>query len=96
MSIFYSLLNTIFVPQAIMEGYDYDAVARAVKIEDITTDEQNRNILRKLKANDPDFDKLLVDDTRGSGSGSGRKNVYCPEGTQDLGWLGISLAKTLH
>ena len=32
-----------------MEGYDYEAAARTIKIEDITTDDTNREILRKLK-----------------------------------------------
>ena len=74
-----------------MEGYDYDAAVRIVKIEDIATDEINQEILRKLKENDPEFDKLCVGNTRGSGSE--RKNIYCPKGTQDLGWLGYFIGK---
>ena len=47
-----------------MEGYDFDAAASAIKIEDITRDENNRNILRKLKANDEEFDDLVVVNSR--------------------------------
>ena len=47
-----------------MEGYDYEAASRTVKIDDITSDFTNQSILRKLKENDPDFDKLWVTDGR--------------------------------
>ena len=43
-----------------MEGYDYDAAARTVKIEDITSDETNRKILRQLNEDDPEFDRLCI------------------------------------
>ena len=45
-----------------MEGYDYDAAASTIKLEDITTDRTNREILRRLKDNDPNFVKLWVTD----------------------------------
>ena len=35
-----------------MEGYNYDALASAVKIEDVTSDEINQVILRQLKDNE--------------------------------------------
>ena len=68
-----------------MEGYDYDAAAGTVKIEDIATDEVNREILRRLKANDPNFVKLIV---------CNRINRYeydkcfCAGGARELGWVG--------
>ena len=43
-----------------MEGYDYDAASSTVKIEDIVGGETKRQILRKLKENDTDFDELWV------------------------------------
>ena len=42
------------------EGYDYDAAASTVKIEDITNDEIQQGDSSQLKENDPDFDKLWV------------------------------------
>ena len=35
-----------------MEGYNYDALASTVKIEDITSDDINQDILRQLKDNE--------------------------------------------
>ena len=67
----------------VMEGYDYDAAARTVEIEDITSDAINREILRKLKDNDPNFDKLWV---REDGDCGGTE--YFPEGARELGWVG--------
>ena len=43
-----------------MEGFDYDAAAATVEIEDITRDATNREILRRLKENDPEFHMLRV------------------------------------
>ena len=43
-----------------MDGYDYDAAAGTVKIEDITSDEINREILRRIEENDPSFVKLSL------------------------------------
>ena len=68
-----------------MEGYNYDRRSRTVKVEDITTDDTNRDILRRLKENDPDFDELwvcqLVDRVN-------TISCFCPDGTHGLGWLG--------
>ena len=73
--------------QVIMEGYEYDDVASAVKIEDITSDETNQEILRKIKENDPEFDTLWVIDDR-------QDNFdYVPEGSLDIGWLGYFIGK---
>ena len=70
-----------------MEGYDYDAAARTIKIRDITSDEINRKILRRLKENDPTFDKLWVTDSRDDDMD------YCPEGARDLGWVGYYISR---
>lgn len=53
-----------------VERRDCDAEARATKMEDVTTDENNRRILRRLKENDPDFDKLWVRKERRRGDAS--------------------------
>ena len=50
-----------------MEGLDYDAAASTIKIEDIANDRTNREILRRLKENDPTFGcKLWVYKERSS------------------------------
>ena len=79
-------LTTTFL-QVNMDGYDYDAAASTIKIEDITTDEDNQNILRRLKGNDPDFDKLWVTSSRDD------EYDYCPGGARDSGWLGYFIGK---
>ena len=38
-----------------MDEYNYDALACTVNIEDITSREINRNILRRLKDDDPSY-----------------------------------------
>ena len=76
-------------PQKNMEGYDYDAAASTIKIDDITSDKYNREILRKLKENDPGYVSLVV-----SKEGVARGcNEYEVEGARDLGWLGYFIGK---
>ena len=70
-----------------MEGYDYDAAASTIKIEDITRDEGNRNILRCLKENDPDYVEMWVRSSRVD------DRDYCPEGARDMGWVGYYIGK---
>ena len=71
-----------------MEGYDYDAAARTVEIEDITSDRRNREILRHLRENDPNFDELWL-----RGSSRGGASMYCPGGAHDLGWVGYYIGQ---
>ena len=70
-----------------MEGYDYDAAARTVEIDDITSDATNREILRRLKENDPTFYQLWLV------SRQGRASMYCPDGAHDFGWLGYYIGE---
>jgi len=70
-----------------MEGYDYDAAARTINIIDITTNESNRYILRKLKENDAYFDKLWVTDSRDD------EYDYFPESVHEMGWIGYFIGK---
>ena len=64
-----------------MEGYDYDAAAGTIKIEDITRDETNREILRWLKENDPEFVELCVRSRRDD------------ENARELGWIGYFIGE---
>ena len=70
-----------------MDGLDYDArcAAGTTKIEDITTDEINREILRRLKENDPNLKKLA---THMVYDGWGKDYCYRPENGHDLKLLG--------
>ena len=77
-----------------MEGYD----ASTVRIEDITTDPYNRDILTSLKENDPDFDELWVCTEDGDDRGY---KEYCPKSAKDFEWLGYyigrnTILKELH
>ena len=73
-----------------MEEYNYDALASSVKIKDITSNERNRETLRRLKGNHPlktlwisnvdDGDIINID--------------YCPgNNVEELGWLGYYLGR---
>ena len=73
-----------------MEGYDYDAAASTIKIEDITSNKINRDILRRLKEDDPEFDEVWVTNARDD------EFDYCPEGSLDIGWLGYFIGKKKH
>lgn len=76
--------------------YNFDdgitrAAARTVNIEDITTDECNREILRKLKENDPVFDELGLCSTRQDEYDyycPQSEYDFCPEDTRSLRWIG--------
>ena len=75
-----------------MEGYNYKAAASTIKVEEITNDEINRNILQRLKENDPDFDYLAV----GSVDRYRGDNEYFPAGDIDLEWLGCCIGNNTN
>ena len=85
-----SLATSFGFSGTIMEEYDYEAAATTVKIEDVANDRTNREILRKLKENDPTFKKLGVE--RSSHQG----NRYSPENARDFGWLGYYIGNNTH
>jgi len=84
---------------------DYAALANTIKIEDITSNELNREILHKLKNNDESFDELWIC-KEGEGFGTDdyddHHQHYIPSGAEDeLGWLGYYIGQnrmlqTLH
>ena len=78
--------------QATMENYDYEAAAGTIKIEDITNDRTNREILRRLKANDAEFDDLVVIVV--SSRNWQRCNIeYLPTESHEFGWLGYYIGQ---
>ena len=78
-----------------MEACDYDAASSTIKIEDITSDSINQEILRSLKENDPDFVKLYVRDTPTNNYLRKNRpfNEYRPGRAQEVGWLGYFIGK---
>ena len=71
--------------------YDaYDAQAGTINIDDITSDEFNRDILRKLKTNCEELTEMWV---CGEDMGD-RDNIdYYPTNAHDLGWLGYFIGQ---
>ena len=67
-----------------MEGYDYEAAASTVMIEEITASWTNQHYMLRIKENDPTVDKLSVVCIAGG---------YCPESALDLGWMGYYIGK---
>ena len=78
-----------FLQAIVAEGYDYEAAACAIKIEDIVRNTGSRDILRRLKENDQHFVKLQVTNEFRRDS----DDSYCPGGAHDLGWLGYSIGQ---
>jgi len=62
----------------------YAALADTIKIEDITSNDANQNILLCLKDNDPGFDKLYMN----KGNIDNDDTVYTLKDGEDIGWLG--------
>ncbi len=61
----------------------YEARAKDVKLEDITSDEWNADILASLRDNDPAFTSISIDS---------RTDFTVREG-DDFGWLGYYVSK---
>ena len=70
---------------------DYAALANTIKIEDITSNELNREILHKLKNNDESFDKLYF-----IGEDTGEGDDYIPDEGEDMGWLGYFISNNTN
>jgi len=85
-----------------MEVYNkYAALADTIKIEDITSNEQNQSILQRLKDNDErDLNSIHI--TNSNPNPSYNDHYYIPEEEgEDVGWLGYYIGnntnlKTLH
>lgn len=76
-----------------MELHMYDAQTNTVNIDDITTNEQNRKVLRRLSNNNAaDFNEELIQNLwiRDVDEDD---NDYLPEGAHDMGWLGYFIGR---
>ena len=77
-----------------MEEYNkHDALVETIKIEDIATDKENQDILRRLKQNDETFVTLWICNRRG-GLGIICGPAYLCYGAEELGWLGYFIGKS--
>ena len=77
-----------------VQAYDaYDARADTISLDLITSDSQNRTILRRLQRNNADETNILY--IRDHHDGESYTD-YCPEGTYDMGWLGYFIGKNGH
>ena len=67
--------------------YYYKPLAKnTMKIEDITPNARNREILHRLNSNaNPSLDKLCI---RDDGSSDIMRGIYVPGEEEDLSWLG--------
>jgi len=75
-----------------MDEYNYDALACTVNIEDITSREINRNILRLLKDDDPSLTKLWICDLGDDEEGT--TYIVSDDDDDGMGWLGYFIGKS--
>eukprot|EP00984_Skeletonema_dohrnii_P004382 scaffold1562_cov93-Skeletonema_dohrnii-CCMP3373.AAC.10 len=73
------------------ENRDYDALAQNVNIEDITSSKHNEDILRRLRDDDPDWNKTLyiLEDEM-----DGDIDEFIVGAGDDLGWLGYFIGRS--
>ena len=77
-----------------MEGYNYDALASTVKIEDITSDDINQDILRQLKDNELQKN-LWICNSDDYMESEDIVEYDCPgDDIEQLGWLGYYIGRT--
>ena len=75
----------------------YDALAGTMNIEDISSNEDNQEILRRLKENDPTFTNLCIcnqNQIEDEFEFCPNKFDFCPTNGEELGWLGYFLGKS--
>jgi len=71
---------------------DYAALANTINIDDITSDDTNRDVLRSLKNNDPEFEQFCITDERGEED----EDAYHPIDGEDMGWLGYYVGNSIY
>ena len=72
--------------------HEYDAQAGTIKMSDITSDEGNAEILRRLKNNEPGLTSMCMCNEEEEMD----NNDYFPESARDMGWLGYFLGNNTH
>ena len=74
-----------------MDEYNYAALAKTKTIENITSDERNQDILRRLKDNDPSLNRLRICNYVGDESDS--CYYISSNDDDDVGWLGYYIGQ---
>lgn len=72
--------------------HEYDAQAGTIKMSDITSDEGNAEILRRLKNNEPGLTSMCMCNEEDEMN----NNDYFPESARDMGWLGYFVGNNTH
>ena len=72
-----------------LDFHEYEALAGNIKMEDITNDEINANILRRLSVNDASFNYLWM-----RCQGARDDDDFCPTTAKEMGWLGHFVGKS--
>ena len=73
-----------------MEEYNnkYDELARTIKVENISSNVQNQIALRRLKVNDPSFDKIWIcNEGWILGNEIDDEFSFCPTNGKELGGM---------
>ena len=76
-----------------MEDLMYDEQADSIKIEDITNDDQNRAVLKRIKRNEKG-DHFTLEIHENQHDDDEDIITYVPEGAKDMGWLGYFVGKS--
>jgi len=70
---------------------NYAALANTINIEDITSDKANRNVLRNLQNNNPEFTTVYIMNERNVADEE--MDGYYPVDGEDMGWLGYFIGQ---
>ena len=74
----------------------YDAQADTINVDDISTNSNNRIVLRRLQRNNAnDYNGSLYIENQQEEDGEDCTE-YVPEGSDDMGWLGYFVGKHEH
>mmetsp|Transcript_5148 Transcript_5148/g.7480 ORF Transcript_5148/g.7480 Transcript_5148/m.7480 type:complete len:533 (+) Transcript_5148:123-1721(+) len=77
---------------------DYDQLARDVNLEDITSSQHNREVLRQLRENDPELKSLIIESEEAEVGFEediwDRSAFVVKDGSDDIGWLGYFIGKS--
>ena len=83
-----------------MDANMYDAQADTINVDDIATDSNNRIVMRRIKRNEADADdnynQLWIQNEHDEYEDDEESTDYCPEGADDMGWLGYFAGKHDH
>ena len=85
------IIRQLMIKMDVQDYEYYEARAKDVKLENITSSQHNADILARIRDDDPDFTKLCVTDHVFL---SRRSSDYLPEEGDNLGWLGYIIGRS--